>query len=72
MNKENRYEDTCPWCEKGKNDKGDGGTIRCFHCDRCGFVECEFFSFDDLFGSVYKKYRKDKNLMKRLKDFYEK
>ena len=52
----------CPICLVGQNSKGDGGNKKCFHCDRCLFVECEYDTAEEVF----------KNIKIRLKKFYEK
>jgi len=33
----------CPVCGVGENGNDEGGNERCFHCNTCGFVECECF-----------------------------
>ena len=35
-------EEKCPICNVGRNSKSLGGSNNCFHCDTCGFVECNF------------------------------
>lgn len=40
----NRFTMRCPHCEVGKNSAGAGGNKRCFHCESCAFVECEWCS----------------------------
>lgn len=34
-----RFTMRCPVCN-GKNSAAAGGGKRCFHCEKCGFVEC--------------------------------
>lgn len=30
----------CPKCKIGNNSEDLGGNKNCFHCGRCGYVEC--------------------------------
>jgi len=59
----------CPICGVGENSKDDGGNENCFHCDICGFVECECFYPDaedpindmlDMIESKLVKFQKDR------------
>jgi hypothetical protein len=46
MMKMNRFWITCPRCG-GENSEGAGGNRNCFHCDRCGYVECADYEIGD-------------------------
>jgi hypothetical protein len=30
----------CPACKFGQNSRAAGGNERCFHCEKCWYVEC--------------------------------
>ena len=48
-----RNKNICPHCKKGKNSKDSGGNNKCFHCDSCPYVECNYtaWEIDNLIAS---------------------
>jgi hypothetical protein len=60
----NRFKDACPFCY-GKNNKNEGGTSTCFHCENpdCSYVEC-FHTFEDMVKIIKRRYVKFLELKK--------